>query len=721
MAEEIQTEKANTQADLTNKPKNFSFITLILIFLGVIIVAIVICEILGWPFLKTPTENFASKQLERTVKIEQPFNLKLLGGVKLKVGGLYISAPQQFDTPHFIQTKNIALNLRYSDLFRFKDSNQLRIKSLNVDQIDAQLLRLKDGSATWQFNQDENKPDSPFPIVETLIVRNGTGKIVDPKTEIDLTAKFHTDEGANYQAAVDKDSSGNNSAANGATSVIEIQGKLQKKSIKAKLSTEGLLPVATHDSDSPPIASKAWVQYSGLRADFTGTVSDLFGQQDVKGDLSIKGPSLAVLGDLVNIVLPTTDKFSLHTLLEKDHQIWIAKSVSAHIGQSDLSGNFRYDPRNDNNDGNKNSDSAKPLLTGNLGGKRFFLADLAPAFGTKNADGSVAKPDNGKALPDRPLDLPSLNKMDAKIDVNLAYVDLGNAFSRPISPLKADLLLENGKLSLSKVDARTADGSISGFISIDTHQAVTKKSNEENETAKTDNKIALAPTWIINLRWKDIDVEKWLKVTTDPKKQARLKGEKESPPSYVTGTLNGKTRLTGTGNSTADMLGSLDGDVSLFMQKGTMSHLIIEAVGLDIAQGLGILLTKDKALPINCAVMDLDAKNGVATSKIALVDTPVTLILLDGNVNIGKETLDLSMAAKPKNVSPFTVRSPIHVKGTFKNPDISIEKTPIVARVLGSIALAFIAPPAAILPFLDAGSGDQTPCNQRLVEFNQKL
>ncbi len=373
-----------------------------------------------------------------------------------------------------------------------------------------------------------------------------------------------------------------------------------------------------------------------------------------------------------------------------------------------MNGNFTYDPR-----------PVRPLLKGNLGGKRFFLADLAPAFGTKNTDGSVAKPDNGQVIPDRPLDLPSLNKMDAQIAVNLQYVELGNAFSRPIAPLKADLLLDSGKLSLSKIDARTADGSIAGLISIDTHLKDTHLNNDK-ELANVANKTALAPTWNINLRWKDIDVEKWLEVSTEPKKQAQLEGKKENPPSYVTGTLNGKTKLTGTGNSTAEMLSSLDGDVSLYIHKGTVSHLIVEALGLDIAQGLGILLTKDNALPMQCAVMDLTAKKGIATPKVALVDTPVTLILIDGNVNIAKETLDLRLAAKPKNMSPFTVRSPIHVKGTFKNPDVSIEKTPIVARVLGGIALAFINPLAAIVPFLDVGSGEESPCTQSLADFKKK-
>ncbi len=103
--------------------------------------------------------------------------------------------------------------------------------------------------------------------------------------------------------------------------------KFTQKAIKGQLITDGFLPIATHDSASPPISSKAWVEHAGLRADFNGTVSDLFGKHDVKGKLSVKGPSLSVLGKLVNVVLPTTDKFSLSTLIEKNSEVWIAKAI----------------------------------------------------------------------------------------------------------------------------------------------------------------------------------------------------------------------------------------------------------------------------------------------------------------------------------------------------------------------------------------------------------
>jgi len=95
-------------------------------------------------------------------------------------------------------------------------------------------------------------------------------------------------------------------------------------------------------------------------------------------------------------------------------------------------------------------------------------------------------------------------------------------------------------------------------------------------------------------------------------------------------------------------------------------------------------------------------------------------VLTDGHIDMGKEQLDLRLVAKPKNVSPLTVRSPIHVQGSFLQPQVSIEKTPIALRVIGGIALGLINPLAAILPFVDPGNGKQASCAEVLQQLKQE-
>ena len=655
------------------------------IFLAVLltpILAIAICETLGWPFLRVPFERFASEQLQRTVRISEPFQLRLIGSVRLKVGGLWISAPPGFDVPHFVSTNQAHIELRYADLYQLKRSDLLRIKSLEVDQIDARLIRHQDGQSSWNFQRDPNRPPRPFPTIEKLIATKGYAEVVDAINEADLKVDFSTDEG---------------SANTESTSSIRTVGTYHQQPLKAVLVTDGFLPVATRDKTAPPIHSKGSADYASVHLDFEGAVSDLLGRRNVEGKFSAHGPSLSILGNFTDTVLPVTDKFALSGVVKKTDEIWNVDVTTARVGQSDLAGEFRYDPR-----------QPRPSLDGELRGKRLYLSDLFPAFGSRRDDGTVVKPPKGKIIADRPLDLPSLNKMDANIVVRLDYVDLGNLFARPISPFNADLSMDKGKLALAKIDAHVAEGSLAGLVSIDAHQ------DEQTPSAAP-------PKWRISLQWKNIDLEKWLKVSQDRKRQAKQKGENDIPPAYITGSLNGKTDLSGHGSSTRELLSSLDGDVSMFIRKGTVSHLLIELVGIDLAQSLGIMLTKDKPLKMQCAVMDFDTRNGTVKPQVALIDTDVTLVLIDGKISLPEEELDLRLTAKPRNVSPFTLRSPILVKGTFLNPDVSPVKGPIAARVAGGVALAFINPLAAILPFVDLGStsDEPSPCKQTLARFSK--
>ncbi|NTV11456.1 MAG: AsmA family protein [Zoogloea sp.] len=435
-----------------------------------------------------------------------------------------------------------------------------------------------------------------------------------------------------------------------------------------------------------PVAAKGWLQYAGIRVDFDGAVTDLAGQRNLKGAILVKGPSLAVLGRLINSPLPTTGPFRLKGRIEKEGDVWRALVSEARIGKSDLEGRFVYDPR-----------SGRPRLDGELKGKHFVLADLAPAFGTRNQEGVEVKPPPGKVLPNRPLDLPSLTRMDARLAVAFDTVELGKAFSQPISPLKGTLTLDKGRLVLSDMLANTAEGSLSGSFSVDGTQ--------------------VPPLWQADLAWNGIRLENWLKSAKEkPQKgHASAKGGNAPSTTYFTGTLNGHAKLTGHGRSTAELIGSLDGRSTMFVRHGTLSQLVVEVLGLDVAQGLGLLLSGDQRLPMECAIADMEARHGRVTPRVAVVDTPVTLVLIDGNVDLGSERLDLRLTAKPKNMSPFTVRSPILVRGPFAKPQATPEAGPIAARVLGAVALAFVNPLAAILPFIDPGSTATSPCLKSLA------
>ncbi|MEZ0211024.1 MAG: AsmA family protein [Methylophilus sp.] len=689
-----------TNKTVVNKSSASNTAIRILRWLGgillVLVVIIVCCELAGWPFLRQPMQDFTSKTLHRNVVIERPFHLQLLGGIHLQVGHLQISAPEAFKVPYLVDAHGLDLKLRYRDLLQLEEGQAYRIKAIRAEQLDAYLKRDGNNKASWDFELDDSGPSRPFPFIEELSVNKGQARIDDAMTKAHLTASFYTEEGAHLKTP---------------ESSVKVKGEFDKRPLEGELVTQGFLPVATQGKDSPPINSKGWLKYGAVSLKFDGAVYDLFGTQRVKGKLNANGPSLADVGDLLDLAFPRTPPFKIAAEIEKNTDQWKVNVSDAEVGHSRLAGKFIYD-----------YGDLKPMLTGDVKGPLLVLADLAPAFGAPAAATVSTNKTPTKIFPDESMDFATYDRMNANINIHFDAVDLGSIFKERIAPLDFQLTLQDRKLTVAKLHAGTAQGSLSGSLLIDAPEAKNK--------AESDN--PPAPKWDIQFALKNIQLEKWLKVKPEdqtPKDQPAIDKSKDKKdadkdaPAYITGQLNAKAKLKGEGKSTAALLKSLDGQLALMVRDGEISHLVVEAAGLDIAQSVGLLLSGDHSIPMQCAAMGWNAKQGVLTPDAALIDTPVTTVYIHGQMDLGEEQFNLKLQANPKNFSPFTVRSPILVTGPFVNPNVSISPGPIAARVAGSVLLAIVTPFAAILPFLDPGSGDQPAnegCQQTLQELKSK-
>lgn len=675
-----------SDADKTMPPNRF------LPWLGglllVCVFVVMVCEMLGWPFLRQPLQAALQNQLQRAVSIERPFHLQLLGGIRLQAGGLKIAAPTGFDAPYFVEARGLSLALRYRDLWSLKPGDPYRIESIRADSLNAYLIRHDNKQASWDFDLEEGRPPRPFPIIEQLAVNQGQAKVADAVTDAQLSVKFYTEEGAHLKTP---------------ESQIKASGHFRRLPLQASLVTQGFLPIATQGRDSPPVNSQGWLNYGAVHATFRGAVYDLFGAQRVKGQLEVKGASLADVGDLLSLTFPRTSNFKIKAEVEKNTSQWAVNVPSAQIGKSQLAGQFVYDLAPET-----------PMLTGKLQGSLLMLADLAPAFGAQS-NPAASDPHPDKLFPDESLDFATYGRMNADIDVHIDAVDLGTAFRQRISPLKLRLLLQKNKLSLAGLEASTAQGSLTGELSIDAR-----------DTQNTDLSPPPAPDWEIALAVRDIRLEQWLKVSPKPDnkrgKDAAKDSEPKAAPAYISGKLNGRAKLQGHGRSTAALLHSLDGQLALMVRQGEISHLLIEAAGLDIAQAVGVMIRGDQPLPMHCAAMGWRAKQGVLTPEAAVIDTPVTTVAVNGDVDLGQELLNLKLQASPKNFSPLTVRSPILVTGAFVDPQVSISPGPVAARLAGGVLLALINPFAAILPFLDPGESASTDegCQKTLKQLKMR-
>ena len=187
-------------------------------------------------------------------------------------------------------------------------------------------------------------------------------------------------------------------------------------------------------------------------------------------------------------------------------------------------------------------------------------------------------------------------------------------------------------------------------------------------------------------------IEQWLRLPT--------RALADDP---VSGRLRADLDVTGRGRSPAELLASLDGPVRLQLERGQISHLLTEAVGLDLAQGLTVWLRGDRKLQLDCAQLDGRFKAGLLRPRTAVVDNRDSRIDIDGRINLADESLDLRLVAQPKDFSLMTLRAPLRVQGTLGDPRVALEGKALGGKALAAIALGALAPPAALLAFVDPG------------------
>jgi len=298
-----------------------------------------------------------------------------------------------------------------------------------------------------------------------------------------------------------------------------------------------------------------------------------------------------------------------------------------------------------------------------------FLIFCTPGSGvakTKTAD-------EGRVFPDKRFDLPSLRAMNANVVVDIGTFDPGTDILEPLHPARAHLLLADGVLTIADFVGVTAQGRMEGYVQLD---------------GRTDKAL-----WTADLRLLGVNLAQWL----------RLKRSGNAPP-YLSGKLDALVKVKGTGRSTAEILGTLAGDLRMHLREAAVSHVAVEAGGIDVAQALGVLVKGDDALPILCNVADLDIAQGVATPKVFVLNTRDSTIWIDGTVSLRDETLDLRAVVSPKDFSPMSLRTPIHVKGTLAQPRVSLEVGKLAGKAGAAGLLALLNPLAALIPFVDPGA-----------------
>ncbi|CNL28942.1 AsmA family protein [Yersinia kristensenii] len=575
-------------------------------------------------------------------------------------------------------------------------TKEVWIPRIWLTQPDAHLLRLANGENNWTFNlanstEEDKSTVSDWSVnIDDIVFDRGQINLKDAVLKADLQVvidplgkplPFAEVSGARNEK---KDKQPAEKTQNNAPDFVfgwKVDGKYQGQPLTGSGKIGGMLSMSDANT---PFPLQADVRSGSTRVAVAGTLTDPGNLAGLDLQLKFSGASLDNLYPLIGVLLPATPPYNtdgrlIASLKQAGGAVYRYENFNGKIGDSDIHGNLAY-----------TASQPRPKLTGNMSSDKLRFADLAPLIGAdsnqeKANRGERSRQPSNKVLPTEKFDTKSWGVMDA--DVTYAAKRIDRDKSLPLTDLSTHVVLNNGELRLDPLRFGMAGG--------DLNAALRLNGNKNPMQGKVD------------LHARRLQLKELL-----PQVQAMRNS---------LGQLNGDASFTASGNSVAALLATSNGHLRLLLNQGLISRSLMELLGLNVGNYLVAKLFGDDEVKINCAVADLQLRNGLATPRLFVIDTENAIINITGNINFATERLDLSIDPESKGLRILTLRSPLYVKGTFKRPDAGVKAAPLLAR--GAVAAVLgvaLTPAAAFLALISPSEAEENQCTPLLQKMKQK-
>ncbi|MGA7587823.1 MAG: AsmA family protein [Rouxiella badensis] len=568
---------------------------------------------------------------------------------------------------------------------------EVLIPRIWLKQPDASLIRLADGKNNWTFNlansdnKDPNQPPSAWSFnMNDIVFDRGQIDFKDATLKADFRAVVDPlgkplpyDEVTGKKSAKDSKDEDKLYTPDYVFG-WKVDGKYKGESLAGSGKIGGMLALQDSDARFP---LQADVRSGNTRVVVAGTLTDPMNLGALDLRLKFSGQTLSDLYGLTGVLLPQTPPYEtdghlIAHLHDKNGAKFEYQGFNGKIGDSDIHGSLTYV-----------ASKPRPNLNGELTSNQLRFADLAPLIGAdSNSDkakrGETTRQPSDKVLPVEKFDTKSWRVMDADVKFSARRIERGS--SLPLSNLSTHLKLNDGDLLLDPLRFGLAGGNLNSTVRL-----------EGDKTPMQGR---------VDIHARGLQLKELVPNVQSMKKSL--------------GQLNGDAKLTGTGNSVAALLGTSNGEMKLLINDGVISRGLMEIAGLNVGNYVVAKLFGDDEVAINCAAADVNIKSGLARPNLLVFDTENAVINVSGTTNFATERLDLSIDPESKGLRVLTLRSPLYVRGTFKNPDAGVKPGPLIARGAAAVALgAIVAPAAALLALISPSDNESNQCSTILQKI----
>ncbi len=616
--------------------------------------------VFGANWARSPLEQLVQQRTGRALHIAG--DLRLSPGwplLRMQVQGLRFANPAWASAPQMLELDSADLRLDLHALLL----GRLVLPQVQVGQPVVMLERAPDGRRSWLLDRDQSDASSAVQIGR-LTLRQGTVGFDDPGQQTHLRLALET-----AGRRVDAPAPGPTSALGAPSDVLfSASGTLHGQPLQA--SGRGGSVLGLRDEATPyPLLLEGRIGPTSLRAD--GRITGLARLSVVDLQLALRGGSLAQLFPLLGFPLPDTGAYATAGRLQRQGSSWRYQGFSGKVGRSDVAGNLQLE-----------LGGARPLLRGDVSSRLLDLADLGPVIGLRSGAAAEAAPAGTarRVLPDMPFRTERWRRFDADLQLQAQHVLRAKAV--PLDRGSLRLRLQDGVLALDALDIGTAGGQLTGSLTLDARQAEVQAS--------------------ARLQARGLQLAQLLAVADQGRANV--------------GRIHGLATLRGRGNSVGRMLATADGELKLVAEPGRISRLLMEQMGLHLLEMLQLSLTGDQAVVLRCALADFSVQQGVMTARHLALDTAVSSVAGSGQIDLGKETLDLTLVPRTRNTSLVALRGPIRLHGPLAAPEVSLDTPGILARGAGAIALGLVNPLLALAPLVETGKNLPSPCARLVAE-----
>ncbi|MEP6608550.1 MAG: AsmA family protein [Burkholderiaceae bacterium] len=628
--------------------------------LGAIALALVLfVAIFDWNWLRGPLERRLSESSGRPVTIGH-LDVELAHFPRIVLSDIAIGNAEWAGDKPLGVLRELMVSVSLPSLLTHEIVlPQIRLTDGHVD-----LVRDKDGRANWSLRKSDQPSTRTFDV-QSLALNDASLSLHDAVQNIDLDIAGETRVEGLYESR------------------MTFSGRWRGNPFQGTADTGNILSLR---ESSEPFPLRLALRFGRTSVNAEGQVTGLLSLGRIDAKVSISGPSLGVLYPTLPLALPETPPYHFTGHLIRAGDSYTYEDFSGEIGNSDLAGDARYQ-----------RGEPRPMLTATLKSRSLDLADLGPLVGLRPrtqaaattpvavkgkstpAGATPAALPPGKVFPDNDFNVEKLNATDADVRLNAATLKIPEQI--PLENFFTHLKLGGGVLVLDPLNFGLAGGDLVSQITMDAR----------NKPISTKASIDLRRVRL-----------------------GKLFPTVETIKNTSTGSLGAQIRLAGRGNSIAHMLATSNGTITAGMAGGSVSELGVWLVNLQGGELIKLLFGGDRPTQIRCGAASFDVKDGVGTMGLFVFDTEASNITGTGIVNLGTETLDITLEPRSKKAGILSLRGPVHIDGTFRKAQFGVSGQSI-GRGLGAIGLALVNPVLALIPLIETGPGQNADCQAVLA------